>query len=56
MDAPIVGENEHCGGFIQHAPICAPGLVCQRIRGRPADLPGICRPPPTDGVDDNLFP
>ena len=36
-----VGAGAHCGGFIQNAPTCAPGLHCQLEASRP-DIGGIC--------------
>ncbi len=39
--APVVGVGEHCGGFIQNAPVCAAGLHCQLTVSRP-DTGGVC--------------
>jgi hypothetical protein len=38
--ASVVGEFQHCGGFIQNAPVCASGLKCQL--GSIPDSGGIC--------------
>ena len=38
--APVVGEFQHCGGSVRHAPVCDTGLKCQL--GTPADKGGIC--------------
>lgn len=39
--APTAGKGEHCGGFIKDAPVCASGLHCQLVVGRP-DTGGTC--------------
>ncbi len=38
---PVVGEGEHCGGFIQNAPVCATDLHCQLKVSMP-DTGGTC--------------
>ncbi len=40
-DAPVVGAGEHCGGFIQNAPVCVTGYHCQLFTSRP-DTGGTC--------------
>jgi hypothetical protein len=38
--APVAGEGEHCGGFIQNAPVCAAGFHCKL--GAIPDTGGTC--------------
>ncbi|MES2409430.1 MAG: hypothetical protein V4509_03990 [Patescibacteria group bacterium] len=40
-NSSVVGEGEHCGGFIRNAPVCATGFHCQLTVSRP-DTGGIC--------------
>ncbi len=39
--APVVGAGDHCGGFIQNAPVCSTGFYCQLTGSRP-DTGGTC--------------
>lgn len=39
--SPVVGVGEHCGGFLQNAPVCATGFHCQLVVSRP-DTGGVC--------------
>lgn len=41
---PVVGAGQHCGGFIQNAPVCAQGYYCQLERV--PDIGGTCQPNP----------
>lgn len=38
---PVAGAGEHCGGFIQNAPVCASGYYCRLDTSRP-DTGGTC--------------
>ena len=38
--APVVGEFDHCGGFMANAPVCGTGLKCHL--NKIADTGGIC--------------
>lgn len=52
---PVVGAGQHCGGFLQNAPVCAAGLHCQLVVSRP-DTGGVCVAGATTGDGGSSLP